>query len=36
MSVVFDFNDSLNDDVPASPMLPTVNVKKKKENRVIH
>ena len=27
MSVVFDFNDSLNDFAPASPMLLTVCVK---------
>ena len=27
MSVVFDFNDSLNDDAPVSPMSLSVNVK---------
>ena len=29
VSVVFDFNDSLNDVAPASPILLPVNMKKK-------
>ena len=33
VSVVFDFNDSLNDVVPASPILLPVYVMRK-ENRV--
>ena len=33
MSVVFDFNDSLNDVAPASPMLLSVDVLRK-EKRV--
>ena len=32
MSVVFDFNDSLNDDAPVSPMeFPVVKRKEKSE-----
>ena len=31
VSVVFDFNDSLNDVTPVSPILLSVNVKSKGE-----
>ena len=31
LSVVFDFNDSLNDVVPVYPILLSVDIKKKKE-----
>ena len=31
MSVVFDFNDSLNDVAPVSPMLFPVDAKKKEK-----
>ena len=31
MSVVFDFNDSLNDVAPVSPMLLSVDAERKKE-----
>ena len=31
VSVVFDFNDSLNDAAPLSPMLITVDVMKREE-----
>ena len=32
VSVVFDFNDSLNDVAPASPMLHPVDVKRKEKS----
>ena len=32
MSVVFDFNDPLNDVAPLSPMLLSVDVKKKEKS----
>ena len=32
MSVVFDFNDSLNDVAPVSPMLLTVVVNRKEKS----
>ena len=35
MSVVFDFNDSLNDVAPASPMLHPVDVKRKGKSELL-
>ena len=35
MSVVFDFNDSLNDIAPASPMLFPVDVKRNERNDLL-
>ena len=34
VSVVFDFNDSLNDSAPAFPMLLSVDTKTKGETRL--
>ena len=34
-SVVFDFSDSLNDAVPASPILFAVDVKRKEKNELL-
>ena len=35
MSVVFDFNDSLNDVAPVSPMLLSVDVKRKEKSELL-
>ena len=35
MSVVFDFNDSLNDVAPVSPMLFPVDVKRKEKSELL-
>ena len=35
MSVVFDFNDSLNDVVPLSPILFPVDVKRKEKSELL-
>ena len=35
MSVVFDFNDSLNDVVPVSPILFPVNVERKEKSDLL-
>ena len=35
MSVVFDFNDSLNDVVPVYPMLLAVCVKRKEKSELL-
>ena len=35
MSVVFDFNDSLNDVVPVSPMLFSVDVKIQEKSELL-
>ena len=35
MSVVFDFNASLNDVAPLSPILLPVDVKRKEENDLL-
>ena len=34
VSVVFDFNDSLNDVAPVSPMLLPVDVKRKETDKI--
>ena len=35
VSVVFDFNDSLNDAAPVSPMLLSVDVKRKEKSELL-
>ena len=35
VSVVFDFNDSLNDVAPVSPILFSVDVKRKERNDLL-
>ena len=35
MSVVFDFNDSLNDIAPVAPMLLSVDVKKNENSELL-
>ena len=35
MSVVFDFNDSLNDVAPVSPMLLSADVKRNEKNELL-
>ena len=35
MSVVFDFNDSLNDVVPVSPMLLSVGVERNEKSELL-
>ena len=35
VSVVFDFNDSLNDVTPVSPILFSVDVKRKERNDLL-
>ena len=35
MSVVFDFNDSLNDVAPVYPMLLSVDVKRKEKSELL-
>ena len=35
VSVVFDFNDSLNDVVPVSPILFSVDVKRKEKSELL-
>ena len=35
MSVVFDFNDSLNDVAPVSPILLPVDVKRMKKSELL-
>ena len=35
MSVVFDFNDSLNDAVPVSPMLLSVDMNRKERSELL-
>ena len=35
LSVVFDFSDSLNDVAPVSPMLLTVDVKRKEKSELL-
>ena len=35
MSVVFDFNDSLNDAVPVSPMLLSVDMNRKERSDLL-
>ena len=35
VSVVFDFNDSLNDVVPVSPILLTVDVKRNEKSGLL-
>ena len=35
VSVVFDFNDSLNDVVPASPILLSVNEMRKEKSELL-
>ena len=35
MSVVFDFNDSLNDVAPVSPMLLSVDEKEREKSKLL-
>ena len=35
MSVVFDFNDSLNDVAPVSPILLSVDVRRKEKSELL-
>ena len=35
MSVVFDFNDSLNDAAPLSPILLSVDMKRKEKSELL-
>ncbi len=35
MSVVLDFNDSLNDVAPVNPILFTVDMKRKEKNELL-